>query len=357
MLLDEDAPLLSRLILAYLPTSVKIMPNDEPQPVTRHHDVVAVVYDGLCTFEFGITAEIFGLARPEMGPAWYRFTTAAVSPGPLRAHGGLRVEADAGLEALDTADTVVVPGWCGIDVPVPDALVTALRRAHDRGARLASICSGAFVLAATGLLDGRRATTHWRYADALKRAYPYVTVDASVLYVDDAPIFTSAGSAAGIDLLLHLVRTDHGPVKTNMVARRLVMAPHRQGGQAQFIESPVARPREGKLAPLLERMQADLGREHRIDDLAEAVGMSARTFLRRFHEATGTTPGQWLANARIDAAKQLLESGEYSTKYIASVAGFGSVETLRHHFRTRVGMSPGDYRNRFASGRIEKRRL
>ncbi|MCG6118930.1 MAG: transcriptional regulator FtrA [Aquimonas sp.] len=324
------------------------MPIDQGQLCNSGHRVAAVVYDGLCTFEFGITAEIFGLARPEMGSDWYRFTTAAVSPGPLRAHGGLRVEGDTGLEALESADTIIIPGWRGIDAPVPETLLAALRSAHERGARLASICSGAFVLAATGLLDGRRATTHWRYADALAQAFPAITVDASVLYVDDAPLFTSAGSAAGIDLLLYLVRADHGPTKANMVARRLVMAPHRQGGQAQFVETPVARVHEGKLAPLLENMQADLGREHRIIDLAEAVGMSTRTFLRRFHDVTGTTPGEWLANARVDVAKQLLEEGQVSIKRIALAAGFGSVETLRHHFRTRVGISPGEYREQFS---------
>lgn len=312
--------------------------------------MVAIVYDGLCTFEFGIAAEVFGLPRPEMGEDWYDFTTAAISPGPMRANGGLRVTADAGIDALEDADTIVVPGWRGIDQPVPPALIDALRRAHDRGARLASICSGAFVLAATGLLDGRRATTHWRYAQALAAAYPVVTVDATVLYVDDAPIFTSAGSAAGIDLLLHLVRLDHGPAKANMVAKRLVMAPHRQGGQAQFVERPVARTHEGRLAPLLDQMRADPGREHRIADLAAAAGMSERTFVRRFADATGATPGEWLADLRVDTAKQMLEEGRRSIKEVALAAGFGSVETLRHHFRRRVGVSPGDYRARFVRG-------
>lgn len=335
------------LRLAGLPITVRIMPS--LVPATRPpHRVVALAYDGLCTFEFGIAAEIFALPRPEMGDGWYRFTTASVSPGPLRANGGLRVMAEAGIEVLEDADTIIVPGWRGIDQPVPATLIDALRRAHERGARLASICSGAFVLAATGLLDGRRATTHWRYAEAFAAAFPAVTVNASVLYVDDAPLFTSAGSAAGIDLLLHLVRLDHGPGKANMVAKRLVMAPHRQGGQAQFVERPVARAQEGRLAPLLDRMRADLSREHRIADLADAAGMSERTFLRRFAEATGTTPGEWLADLRVDAAKQLLEEGRRSTKEVALAAGFGSVETLRHHFRKRVGLSPGEYREQFA---------
>ena len=324
------------------------MPKRHDEVTRRKHRVVAVVYEGLCTFEFGVTAEIFGLARPEMGDDWYSFATAAVGRGPMRAHGGLQFTTEAGLTALDDADTIVIPGWCGIDAPVPAELILALRLAHARGARLASICSGAFVLGATGLLDGRRATTHWRYAEAFARAFPTVTVDASVLYVDDAPVFTSAGSAAGIDLLLHLVRTDYGPAKANSVARRLVMAPHRQGGQAQFVELPVARPREGRLAPLLDGMRAAPGREHRISDLAEAAGMSERTFLRRFSETTGATPGEWLAELRVDIAKQLLEGGKQTTKEVAVHAGFGSVETLRHHFRRRVGVSPGEYREKFS---------
>jgi AraC family transcriptional activator FtrA len=200
--------------------------------------VVALAYDGLCTFEFAIVAEVFGLDRPEMGPGWYRFAAAAVEPGPLRAHGGLRVEVDGGLELLEAADLVVVPGWKGAGVPVPGALTAALV-AHARGARLASICSGAFVLAATGLLDGRRAATHWRYAEALGRAHPRVEVDAGVLYVEEGRVLTSAGSAAGIDLMLHVVRSDFGADAANAVARRLVVPAHRSGGQAQFIERPV----------------------------------------------------------------------------------------------------------------------
>jgi AraC family transcriptional activator FtrA len=306
-----------------------------------------MIYDGLCTFEYGIVTEVFGLARPEMGADWYSFTTAAVSKGPLRAHGGLQVIADSGLDALDEADTIVVPGWRGIDAPVPIDVLQALQRAYARGARLVSLCSGAFVLGATGLLNGRRATTHWRYAEAFKEAFPEITVDPSVLYVDDDPLFTAAGSSAGIDLLLHIIRIDHGPAKANMVAKRLVMAPHRQGGQAQFVDAPVPPTGGGRLAPLLDQIRADLGRDYRIPDLAEAVGMSERTFLRRFVEATGATPGEWLVEMRVDAAKQLLEEGRRSIKEVASTAGFGSVETLRHHFRRRVGLSPAEYRERF----------
>jgi AraC family transcriptional activator FtrA len=183
--------------------------------------VVTLVYDGLCTFEFAIAAEVFGLTRPEMGEGWYRFAAAGVEPGPLRAHGGLRVEVDGGAELLERADLIIVPGWKGGDAEVPVGLVEALVGAHARGARLASICSGAFVLAATGLLDGRRAATHWRYAEALQTSHPAIAVDASVLYVEEGRVFTSAGSAAGIDLMLHIVRNDFGAEAANLVARRL----------------------------------------------------------------------------------------------------------------------------------------
>lgn len=312
--------------------------------------VVALAHQDLCTFEYGIAAEIFGQRRPEMGDDWYDFATVATEPGPLRALGGLTFYADRGIDALAEADTIVIPGWSGTDVPVPPPLIDALLAAHARGTRIATICSGVFVLAATGLLDGKRATTHWRCAAALIDRHPAIAVDANVLYVDEAPLFTSAGSAAGIDLLLHLVRSDHGPEKANAVARRLVMAPHRQGGQAQFIERPVPRHEGNRLAPLLDQMRADLGREHRIPELARTAGMSERTFLRRFTEATGTSPGEWLVTERIDVAKQQLETSDFSIEMIAGTAGFKTVDTLRHHFRRRLGMSPREYRELF--GRV-----
>lgn len=213
---------------------VKIMPKRS----SSRHLVAALAHDDLCTFEYGITAEIFAQSRPEMGDDWYQFATVSAAPGPLRALGGLLFHAAHGLEVLEAAQTIVIPGWSGVDVRVPDAVIAALRAAHARGARIATICSGAFVLAATGLLDGRRATTHWRYAAALAKRYPKVRVDPAVLYVDEAPLFTSAGSAAGIDLLLHLVRCDHGPERANEVARRLVMAPHREGAKLNSSNIP-----------------------------------------------------------------------------------------------------------------------
>lgn len=316
--------------------------------------VVALLYDGLCTFEYAIVAEIFGLPRPEMGPGWYRFAPVAIEPGPLRAHGGLRLQVDEGFgrldEALAEADVVVVPGWKGPDVPVPEALCRQLRAAWDRGARLASICSGAFVLAATGLLDGRRAATHWRYADALKRARPAIDVDARVLYVDGERLLTSAGSAAGIDLLLHLIRSDFGPEAANRVARRLVVPPHRSGGQAQFVERPVARYATGPatgLASVLDRVRADPARRWSVADLAQAAAMSERTFLRRFAEATGATPSAWLAGIRVEEARRWLESTDVPVEDVAQRSGFGNAAALRLHFVRDTGLAPREYRARF----------
>jgi AraC family transcriptional activator FtrA len=309
--------------------------------------VVAPVYDGLCTFEFSIVAEVFGLSRPEMGPGWYRFASAAIEPGPLRAHGGLRVTADGDADLLEQADLIVMAGWKGVHVPVPDELVQRLRKAWARGARLASICSGAFVLAATGLLDGRRAATHWRYAKALQAAHPSIDVDASVLYAEGDRVFTSAGSAAGIDLMLHIVRADFGVEAANSVARRLVMPPHRSGGQAQFIERPVPADGDQRLVQLLDQVRADLQAPWSVDQMAGHVAMSPRTFLRRFVELTGQSPGQWVTAERMEHAKRLLEGSALSVERIATEVGLGSMQALRHHFQQQLGLSPRDYRATF----------
>ena len=320
-------------------------------PKTTGPLVVAPVYDGLCTFEFAIAAEVFGLSRPEMGPGWYRFASAAIEPGPLRAHGGLSVTSDGGIELLDRADLIVMAGWKGADVPVPEALTRRLRKAWQRGARLASICSGAFVLAATGLLDGRRAATHWRHADRLRERHPAVDVDAGVLYVEEDRVFTSAGSAAGIDLMLHLVRQDFGVEAANSVARRLVMPAHRSGGQAQFIERPVPRDRAHRLAGVLEQVRADLRAPWTLERMAEAAAMSPRTLLRRFTEATGQSPSDWLIAERVAEAQRLLEASTLPVERIAAEAGFGSVQALRHHFQARLGLAPRAYRGNFRTAR------
>jgi len=311
--------------------------------------VVAPVYHGLCTFEFSIVAEVFGLERPELGAGWYRFASVAVEPGPLRAQGGLSVQASADLALMEQADLIVVPGWRGINEPVPMALQQALKRAWQRGATVASICSGAFVLAATGLLDGRRAATHWRYAQALAQRYPAIEVDAQVLYVQEERLFTSAGSAAGIDLMLHLVRRDFGVKAANSVARRLVVAAHRSGGQAQFIEQPLVKDASGKLAQLLDQVRADLRRDWTVAAMAEVLAMSRRTFLRRFTAGTGMAPSAWLAQARIEEVRRLLESSSLRVEQIADQAGYRSVQVLRDQFRRSMGVSPTAYRASFTA--------
>jgi AraC family transcriptional activator FtrA len=311
--------------------------------------VVTLAYDGLCTFEFGVAVEVFGLARPEMGEGWYRHATAAVEPGPLRAAGGLTVTTLGGLELLEEADLIIVPGWRGINEAVPASLVDALQAANVRGARLMSLCSGVTVLAATGLLNGRRATTHWRYADTIAARHPEIRLDPDVLYVDEGEILTAAGSAAGIDLCLHVVRRDFGAKAANSVARRLVVPPHREGGQAQFIVKPVPQDREGqRLGPLIDWIDLNLQQEITLSEMAGRAGMSARTFQRRFRDLTGTSPGEFLLARRLHHACDLLErEAALSLDDIALAAGFGTPATLRHHFRTRLATSPRAYRARF----------
>lgn len=326
-----------------------------PRVSTRvfNSQVVALAYDGLCAFEFSCVAEVFGLARPELGPNWYRFATCALNARRVRGQYGLSMQVDAGLESLVAAGTVLIPGWQGTHVPVPGAIVEALREAHRRGARLLSICSGSFVLAATGLLDGRRATTHWRYADILQARFPKIQVDPDVLYVDEGQVMTSAGSAAGLDLCLHLVRRDYGAEVANQVARRLVIAPHRDGGQAQFLQRPIERAERSSLSALLEKVRRRLGEPLRIAQLARSAAMSQRTFMRRFRAATGLSPADWITRLRVDRARELLESTSLSIEHIAARTGIGTATTLRHHFRRRVGISPAEYRRRFSRQRHE----
>lgn len=315
-----------------------------------NRSVAVLIYDRLATFEFGVAVEIFGLPRPEMGQDWYRMLTCAAEPGPLRAGGGLWVTAATGLEGLEDAGTIILPGWKGIEIPPPPELLAALRAAAARGARIVSICSGAFVLAAAGLLDGRKATTHWRYVEAFRSAFPQVTLVPEVLYVDEGQILTSAGSASGIDLLLHIVRSDFGAEAANMVARRLVVPSHRDGGQAQFVERPVPREPNGRLAPLLDHMRRRLDSPMPIRELAERAAMSERTFLRRFKEMTGTTPAAWLIEERTATAQRLLERSNASIETIASTAGFGTAATMRRQFRKTVGIGPSEFRRRFFNG-------
>ena len=340
--------------MAELPLLDQIM----PKPVSRIRSfnplVVALAYDGFCAFEFSCAAEVFGLPRPELGPGWYRFETSAAKGRKIRGQYGISMRVDGGLDRLAAAGTIVVPGW-QVDVPVPESVIDALRAAHARGARLLSICSGSFLLAATGLLDGRRATTHWRYADELRRRYPQIQVDPDVLYVDEGEILTSAGSAAGLDLCLHLVRRDYGPAVANQVARRLVIPPHREGGQAQFLQRPIDKLERGSLSVLMDKMRRRLDEPLRIAELARLAAMSERTFMRRFQAATGMSPADWITRMRVDRARELLESTALSVDLIAATTGLGTSTTLRHHFRRKVGVSPVQYRRRFSQALPERR--
>lgn len=311
--------------------------------------VAAVVYDGLATFEFAIAVEVFGLSRPELGVDWYRFKVCSLERGPVRAAGGVRLEAKASLRTLQRAGTIVIPGWRKLEEPPPAPLLRALRRAHAEGARLVSICSGAFVLAEAGLLDGRRATTHWRYLERMGACYPKVQLEPDVLYVDEGRILTSAGSAAGIDLCLHIVRRDFGADIANQVARRLVMPPHREGGQAQYIPGPVSQRHGGGLAPVLQWAQSQLHRGLLVEDLARKAFMSPRTFARRFRQETGTTPHQWLMHQRLLAAQSRLETTGESIDEIAEAVGLQTAATLRQHFRQVLGTTPTAYRSRFST--------
>jgi AraC family transcriptional activator FtrA len=308
--------------------------------------VSALAYDGLGTFELGIVIEVFGLPRPEMGKHWYRFRVCSLERGPLRATGGLFLQTRSDLADLARAGTIIIPGWRVHDTP-PAPLVAALLRAHARGARLVSICSGVFVLAATGLLDGRRATTHWRYVETLRSRYPNIQVEPDVLYIDEGSILTSAGSAAGIDLCLHIVRRDFGAEIANQVARRLVVPPLREGGQAQFAVRPILSEESRGLARIVEWAHAHLDRVLTVDDLADHANMSARTFARRFKQETGTTPHRWLTHQRILRAQQLLEKSHLPIDSIAESVGLQTAATLREHFRRILKTTPTAYRRAF----------
>jgi AraC family transcriptional activator FtrA len=313
----------------------------------KKHLVVALAYDRLCTFEFGCTVELFALERPELGVDWYDFAVCAVEEGPIRAAGGITVQAPYEPELLALADTIIIPGWRDADELPPPQLLAWIRAAHARGARLCSICSGVFVLAAAGVLDGQRATTHWRYAERLAQRYPRIEVQPDHLYVDNGQVITAAGSAAGLDMLLHLVRRDHGARIGNQVAQRLVVAPHREGGQAQFLPRPMAQGEQGRLSKLMDWLRSHPAQQHTVASMAERAAMSPRTLQRQFQQATGLGPVEWLIRERVAIVKEMLEEPDVPLAQIAERAGFGSEESLRHHFRRLAATTPGAYRKRF----------
>ncbi|WP_433322958.1 GlxA family transcriptional regulator [Spirillospora sp. CA-294931] len=304
-------------------------------------------------YEMSIPCTVFGKPQPDLADPWYDLRLCGTSEGPANAPGpfGLALRSQYGLDDVVGADTVIVPSVpdpCVEEgLPMPAGLVKALRRAHEAGARMVSLCTGAFALAEAGLLDGRRATAHWMHTAQLAERYPRVEVDDSVLYVDEGDVLTSAGLTAGLDLCLHLVRRDLGAHVANQLARRMVVPAHRPGGQAQFVDLSVPAADDDGLAPVLQWARANLDRPLTVDDLARRASMSARTFYRRLHAATGTTPLQWLLNQRLARAQALLESTGLPIEKVGELSGLGTANNLRHHFLKHVGVSPGDYRRAF----------
>ena len=311
------------------------------------HRVVALLNEPQSPFELSCAAEVFDTALPGV-PGRYSFRICAERPGALRTTTGYSVLVDAGLEALQEADTVVVPGWQPGRASASPAVIEALCAAHRRGARIVAICTGAFVLAQAGLLDGRRATTHWRNAGQLAADFPDVQVDEDVLYVDHGDVATSAGSGAGIDLCLHLVRSDHGAAYAAQVARNMVLPPHREGSQLQYATQPAPARADESLAPLLEWATTKLNTQLTLGRLAEHAGLSGRTLARRFTEQLGTSPGQWLLRQRLDAARALLEQTDLPVEAIATRVGLTSAVNLRRRFRAHLGTTPGAYRRTFS---------
>jgi transcriptional regulator GlxA family with amidase domain len=315
-------------------------------------NVVALVGEPAAAFELGVVCQVFGLDRSDDGLPVYDFAVCATSPGQVRTTSGFAIRVDHGLDRVAAADLVTVPAWPPLDRLAPEPLLRALRAAVERGAEVLSVCSGAFLVAAAGLLDGRRATTHWQFADRLARRYPAVRVDRDVLYIADGPVLTSAGAAAGIDACLHVVRREHGATTANALARRMVVPAHRSGGQAQFIEMPVPAVNTGyELADLIDWMQEHLDQPLTVEVLAARALMSPRTFARRFKAVTGTTPHRWLLDQRLQRAEALLESTDLPVDTVATRAGFGSADTLRHHFTARRGVGPTIHRHTFHAAR------
>jgi transcriptional regulator GlxA family with amidase domain len=317
-------------------------------------NVAFVVLNRFPSFEFGVVCEVFGIDRTEDGLPGYDFTVVAGEDGPLRSEHGLAVTDAGGLDRLAGADLVIMSAIDqqlreGVPGEFPEPLLGALRDTVDRGARVLSVCTGAFVLAAAGLLDGRRCTTHWRHAGELARFCPRAIVDPDVLYVDSDPVITSAGSAAGIDACLYLVRKEQGMKVANQIARRMVVAPHRDGGQAQFVDRPLPDGSADTLAELIGWMERHLDQQVTVAELAALAHMSPRTFARRFVQETGTTPLRWLTGQRILLAQRLLEDTDESVDEVAWRAGFGNATAFRHHFHAWRGTTPAAYRRTFQS--------
>ncbi|MEU5741405.1 MULTISPECIES: helix-turn-helix domain-containing protein [Streptomyces] len=327
------------------------MSQGSSQP-SRPHRVAVIVDEGTNPFEVGCATELFGLPRPELGlpGPLYEVTLCAPNPGIRMNHGFFTLTDVPGLDAVDDADTLVVPGRPDNVVPRVPAVLDAIRRTHARGARVVSLCTGSFALAEAGLLDGRRAATHWLWAQSFRRLHPRVLLEPDVLFVDDGDVLTAAGSAAALDLGLHLWRRDHGAEIANAVSRRLVFAAHRDGGQRQFVERPVPDVPDESLAPLLAWVQERLSEPLTVTDLAARAAVSPATLHRRFRAQLGTTPLAWLTAERVTLARRLIERGEERLDAVAARSGLGTAANLRARLRRETGLSPSAYRRRFGTG-------
>lgn len=311
-------------------------------------NVAALLLDEVNPFELGVICEVFGLDRSEEGLPVHDFAVVSAEGPALRTHAGFTISTPYGLDRLEEADLIAVPaGGHFAERAYPQEVLDALRRAVDRGARVLSVCSGAYVLGAAGLLDGRRCTTHWRHADDLARRFPLAAVEPDVLYVDEGSVITSAGTAAGIDACLHLVRQAYGPAAANTIARRMVVPPHRDGGQAQYIQRPLPRDRCDTVGDTLAWMERHLDREVTVEQLAAQAHMSPRTYARRFQQETGTTPYRWLLRQRVLLAQHLLETSDETMDTIAGQTGFGNAAALRHQFVRSLDTTPHAYRRAF----------
>ncbi|MFE5111676.1 GlxA family transcriptional regulator [Streptomyces sp. NPDC056663] len=311
-------------------------------------NVAALLLDEVHPFELGVLCEVFGLDRSDEGLPVHDFAVVSAEGPVLRTHAGFTISTPHGLDRLEDADLVAVPaGSQFMDREYPEEVLDALRRAVDRGARVLSVCSGAYVLGAAGLLDGRRCTTHWRHAAELARRFPRAVVEPDVLYVDEGSVITSAGTAAGIDACLHLVRQAHGPDVANAIARRMVVPPHRDGGQAQYIKRPLPRTTCDTVGGTLAWMERHVDQEMTVEQLAAQAHMSPRTFARRFQQETGTTPYRWLLRQRVLLAQHLLETSDETMDVIAGRTGFGNAAALRHQFVKSLGTTPNSYRRTF----------
>lgn len=315
----------------------------------RTPTIAVVAFDGISPFHLSVPCLVFGADRTKLGLPRFDFRVCAMAEGTIRTDAGLSIVVPHGLSALDDADIIIIPSWKDLEAPLAAPLKDALLRAHRRGALIVGLCLGTFAIAGAGLLAGRKATTHWAYTDQFQSLHPDVAIDPDVLYIDEGDIITSAGVAAGLDCCLHIVRARYGAEAALRLARHVVLSPHRQGGQAQFIERPVApTPNADRFTQALDQVRATLGESHSLDSVADAAGLTRRTLTRRFQKTIGTSFGDWLADQRVALAQRLLERTDKSMDVVAFEAGFGSATSLRQHFTARLRTSPMQYRREFS---------